>query len=153
MTETLACISVDRFLAVKSMLRYSTIITRKRVVAVVVSTWIHAALFLTVIGPFVIQIEYNNRLGACGVVYDDRTVLLILILAIYGLIPFGIIIVSNCKMAKHLWRHNRRIVQRPERQSIDEKRNRGRQGIIFMIWHTGEQYSYARLIYSPFGLM
>ena len=153
MTETLACISVDRFLAVKSMLRYTTIITRKRVVAVVVFTWIHAALFLTVIGPFVIQIEYNNRLGACGVVYDDRTVLLILILAIYGLIPFGIIIVCNCKMAKHLWRHNRRIVQRPERQSIDEKRNRGRQGIIFMIWHTGEQYSYARLIYSPFGLM
>ena len=131
MTETLACISVDRFLAVKSMLRYSTIITRKRVVAAVVFTWIHAALFLTVIGPLVLQMEYNDRVGACGVVYDDRTVLMILMLAIYGLMPFGIIIVSNCKMAKHLWRHNRRIVQRPEGQSIDEKRNRARQGNFY----------------------
>ena len=133
MTETLACISVDRFLAVKSMLRYSTIITRKRVVAVVVFTWIHAVIFETVIGPFVIQIEHNDRLGACGIVFDDRVVLLILMLAVYGVIPFGVIIVFNCKMAKHLWGHNRRIGQRPEGQSIDEKRNRARKGNFYNV--------------------
>ena len=127
MTETLACISVDRFLAVKSMLRYSTIITRKRVVAVVVFTWIHAVIFETFIGPFAMRIRYNNRIGACGVVFDDM-IFLISMLTLYCVTPFAIIIVFNCKMAKHLWRHNRRIVQRADGQSIDENRKRVRQG-------------------------
>jgi hypothetical protein len=131
LTETLACISVDRFLAVKSMLRYSTIVTRKRVIAVVVFTWIHAVIFETVIGPFLIQIEYNSRFGACGIVFDDRTVLLTMMLVVYGVTPLGIIVVFNCKMANYLWRHNRRIVQRAEGQSIDEKRNRARQGNFY----------------------
>ena len=127
MAETLACISVDRFLAVKSMLRYSTIITRKRVVAVVVFTWIHAVIFETVIGPFVIRVRYNNRIGACGIVFDD-IVFLTIMLAVYGVIPFGVIIMFNCKMAKQLWRHNHRIVHRADGQSIAQKQNRGRQG-------------------------
>ena len=51
MMEILACMSVDRYLAVKSMLRYSRIITKKRVVGVVVFTWIHAVIFGSIIGP------------------------------------------------------------------------------------------------------
>ena len=64
MMEILACMSVDRCLAVKSMLRYSRIITKKRVVGVVVFTWIHAVIFGSIIGPVLIRFEYNYRVGA-----------------------------------------------------------------------------------------
>ena len=129
-TETLACMSIDRFLAVKSMLRYSAIITRKRVIAVVVFIWIHAVIFETIIGPFAVQVEYNYRVGACGIVFHDRIVMLVLILSVYCITPFGIIVVFNYKMAAQLWRHNRRILHQAPIQSIDERRNAARQGII-----------------------
>ena len=129
LTETLAFMSIDRFLAVTSMLRYSTIVTRKRLIAVVMFTWIHTVIFGTIIGPFALRIEYNYRLGACTIQFDDRIVMMTFLAVVYYLIPFGIIIVFNYKMAKHLWRHNRRILHRAQCQSIQVKRNSARLGI------------------------
>ena len=91
MMEILACMSVDRCLAVKSMLRYSRIITKKRVVGVVVFTWIHAVIFGSIIGPVLIRFEYNYRVGACRMVFDDRIVILTLIAIIYSVAPFLIV--------------------------------------------------------------
>ena len=133
MIEILACMSVDRYLAVKSMLKYATIITRKRVVGVVVFTWIHAVIFCSTIGPFLVRFEYNYRVGACGMVFDDRIVMLILMAIVYCLAPLTIIIVFNYKMVMHLRHHNRRILHRAEDQTIDARKNSGSQGILFIL--------------------
>ena len=122
--EILACMSVDRYLAVKSMLRYSIIMTRKRVVGVVVFIWIHAVIFGSLIGPFLIRFEYNYRVGACGMTVDDRIVMLILMAIVYCLAPLTIIIGFNYKMVMHLRQHNRRISHQAQQQ-----RNSARQGI------------------------
>ena len=132
MMEILACMSVDRYLAVKSMLRYSRIITKKRVVGVVVFTWIHAVIFGSIIGPFLIRFEYNYRVGACGMVFHDRIVILTLIAIIYCVAPFLIIVVFNYKMVMHLRHHNRRILHRAEDQTISARRNSARQGIMLL---------------------
>ena len=129
MMEILACMSVDRYLAVKSMLRYSRIITKKRVV---VFTWIHAVIFGSIIGPVLIRFEYNYRVGACGMVFHDRIVILTLIAIIYCVAPFLIIVVFNYKMVMHLRHHNRRILHRAEDQTISARRNSARQGIMLL---------------------
>ena len=124
MVEILAYMSVDRYLAVKSMLRYSRIMTKKRVAGVVVFTWIHAVIFGSTIGPFLIRFQYIHRFGGCGIVFNDRIVMLTLIAMIYCVIPLVIIIVFNYKMIKHLRHHNRRIHRQAQQQ-----RNTVRQGI------------------------
>ena len=135
MMEILACMSVDRYLAVKSMLRYATIMTRKRVVGVVVFTWIHAVIFGSTIGPFVVRFEYNYRVGACGMVFDDRVVTLTLIAIIYCIAPFVIIVVFNYKMIMNLRHHNRRILHGAEDQTIDARNDSARQGTLFLsLW-------------------
>ena len=127
--EVLACMSVDRYLAVKSMLRYSRIMTKKRVIGLVVFTWIHAVIFGSTIGPFLIRFEYNNRIGACGIVFDDRIVMLTLMAIVYSLAPLVIIVVFNYKMVTHLRQHNRRILHQSQDHSIDTRRNNARQGM------------------------
>ena len=129
MTEILACMSVDRYLAVKSMLRYSTIITKKRVAGVVVFTWIHAIIYSSVIGPFALRFEYNYRVGICGIVFDDRIVMMTLMAIVYCVAPLTIIVVFNYKMVMHLRQHNRRILDQAQDQSIDARKNCPRQGI------------------------
>ena len=133
MIEILACMSVDRYLAVKSMLKYATIMTRKRVVGVVVFTWIHAVIFGSTIGPYVVRFEYNYRVGACGMVFDDRVVTLTLIAMIYCVAPFVIIVVFNYKMVMNLRHHNRRILHGAEDQTINARKNSARQGILFTL--------------------
>ena len=135
MIEILACMSVDRYLAVKSMHRYATIMTRKRVAGVVVFTWMHAVIFGSTIGPYVVRFEYNYRVGACGMVFDDRVVTLTLIAIIYCIAPFVIIVVFNYKMVMNLRHHNRRILHGAEDQTINARKNSARQGTLFLpLW-------------------
>jgi len=49
---TVVAISVDRFLAIHLHLRYQELVTQKRVVAVVISTWL-LSVFLSSIGPWI----------------------------------------------------------------------------------------------------
>ena len=140
MMEILACMSVDRYLAVKSMLRYATIMTRKRVVGVVVFTWIHAVIFGSTIGPYVVHFEYNYRVGACGMVFDDRVVTLTLIAIIYCVAPFVIIVAFNYKMVMNLRHHNRRILNRADRRikrSMEEKTVLDK--VFYSLWYKNKK--------------
>lgn len=129
LTQTLACISLDRFLAVK-FLRYSTMVTRKRVIAIIVFTWAYGAIFQTAIAPFALHIEYDYRLGACGITFREHILETTAIIVVYGLTPLGIIIVLNYKMAAHLWRHNRRILSPEHAPSTEVNQHSARQGSV-----------------------
>lgn len=125
-TETLVCISVDRFYAVRFMLRYQSIMTRKRVAVMIAFIWLHSTIFVLIIGPFAIEVDYNPRLGICGIIFDDRMKMLILIALVYAIIPFVIVVIFNYKMAMCLWRHNRRMTTTGAIHPTDERNGRTR---------------------------
>lgn len=109
-TQTLVCMSVDRFYAIRFALRYQSIMTRKRVAVMIVFTWLHSIIFVLLLGPFAVEVDYNPRLGICGIIFDDRMAKLILMALVYIIIPFVIMVIFNCKMALYLRRHNRRMM-------------------------------------------
>ena len=64
---TVVAISVDRFLAIHLHLRYQELVTQKRVVAVVISTWL-LSVFLSLIGLWIKEINLPKLKMAIAVI-------------------------------------------------------------------------------------
>ena len=85
---TLACMGIDRLVAVQKPLRYHQIMTRKRAVIVTVVLWIILFLFYSVPTTFHVQVEYRHSMTYCMYkVTSDNLVLVVLAVLISFTIP------------------------------------------------------------------
>ena len=108
-SETVLLMTVDRYYAVCLMTKYKLIMTRRRIFAAILFTWVHAFIFGTIILPFGYKVEYNHRLGNCAIDFENRLLDGAMMAVAYAVIPFFIIVVLSYKTVKHLRTHNRRM--------------------------------------------
>ena len=88
MEEILTYMSVDRYLAIKSMLRYSRIMTKNVwLVLLCLHGYKQSSLVQPLVGPFLIRFHYIYRFGGCGIAFGDRVVMLTFIAIVYCVIP------------------------------------------------------------------
>ena len=113
-SETILLMTVDRYFAVCAMMKYRLIMTRRRTFAAVLFTWLHALVYGAIILPFGYKIEYNHRLGTCGVDFENRLLEGGMMAVVYAVIPLFIMAMLSYKTVKHLRRHNRRLVSNSE---------------------------------------
>lgn len=109
-SETALLMAVDRYCAVCRMMKYRLIMTRRRILAAVLFTWVHAFIFGTIILPFGYKVEYNHRVGTCAIDFESRLLEGAMLAVAYAVIPLFIIVVLSYKTVKHLRTHNRRLV-------------------------------------------
>ena len=124
-SETVLLMTVDRYLAVCLMTKYRLIMTRKRILAAVLFTWIHALIFGTVAVPFGYTVQYNHRVGACAIDFENRLLEGVMMALPYGVIPFLIIVVLSYRTVKQLRTHNQRLAANSEDVRAPNNRNHG----------------------------
>ena len=124
-SETVLCTTVDRYLAVCFPIRYRTIITRRRAFAVVSFTWVHTVITAIITVPFGFKVEYNPRVGACAINFENRLLEGAMSAVAYAVIPFSIIVALSWKMIRHFRRHNRIMIGNTITfQQEDDRNNR-----------------------------
>lgn len=130
-TQTLMFMSIDRYYAVKSVLQYPLTVTRNRTKAAVAFIWLETFLLAALImSPYSVNVEYTFNYGMCTVHFDHRIGINVCLVIMCGLIPFGIIVMSNWKMAILLRRHARRIKTRSNHQPTDNGKKNNAEGMI-----------------------
>ena len=87
-TITLACMGIDRLVAIQKPLRYHQIMTRKRAIIVTVALWIILFVFYSVPSSFHLEVEYRHSMTYCMYkLRSDKLVLVVLAVLISFVIP------------------------------------------------------------------
>ena len=86
-SETVLLMTVDRYFAVCLITKYRLIMTRKRILAAVLFTLIHALTIGTIGVPIGFTVQCNHRVGACAIDFENRLLQGAMAALAYGAIP------------------------------------------------------------------
>ena len=116
-TITMICISVDRFYAIQSPLSYKFKISRKRVVYMIIYTWLHSAAFVGGFGLF-LGIGFNPSVGVCGIFWDKNMAVSSMSAFTHIMLPFFLVLGLNINLVYSLRNQNRTFVN-----TLDQRQN------------------------------
>ena len=112
--DVLALISLDRFIFIKFPLRYSKIVTVKRLMVVISLVWLKsiAESILPLFGFG--EVKFTYSLSTCtlylyGKTHLTRNIYYVILLAALGLIPISIIIITNIWILLIVKRHIKKV--------------------------------------------
>ncbi len=107
---TMVCISIDRFYAIRSPLKYKSKMTCKCIWVMIAYTWLHAATF-SFIFAFVIGVGYNKLSAICSIVWDDHFAVSVFVAATHIVLPFVLLMVLNWNLVTSLRKQNRNLMK------------------------------------------
>lgn len=122
-SETALLMTVDRYFVVCLMMKYKLIMSRRRTFAAVLFTWVNAIIMGAIVVPFGYTVQYNRRVGACAIDFENRLLEGAMMALAYGVIPFLIIIVLSYRTVKYLRTHNQRLAAITEETRGPNDRN------------------------------
>ena len=106
---TMVGISIDRLYAIRCPLIYKTKITKNRILGLIAYTWVHAVLFVVVVG-FAIGFKHSDESTECGIVWADLHFSVSVVLAVTHIaLPFALLTGLNWNLVLCLRRQNRSL--------------------------------------------
>ena len=103
---SMVCISIDRFYAIHSPLKYKSKMTGKCIAFMIAYTWLHATIFSFVFG-LIIGIGFNKLSASCSILWDKHLGVSVFVATTHILLPFVLLMVLNLNLVLLLRKQNR----------------------------------------------
>ena len=124
----LCAISVERFIVIRWPLQHHHIITKKRVIAVLVNIWI-TALLLSLFPYFgIVELTFNRELLDCEIYWNEDPKMAIMLAGTFFLLPFLLMLVSYYYIFQEVQTQTRKISSLQVSTPVVDQR--GRRGTI-----------------------
>eukprot|EP00112_Aurelia_sp_Birch-Aquarium-sp1_P020589 Seg5340.1 transcript_id=Seg5340.1/GoldUCD/mRNA.D3Y31 product="hypothetical protein" protein_id=Seg5340.1/GoldUCD/D3Y31 len=124
----LCAISVERFIVIRWPLQHHHIITKKRVIAVLVNIWI-TALVLSLFPYFgIVELAFNPELLDCEIHWNEDPKMAIMLACAFFLLPFLLMLVSYYYIFQEVQTQTRKISSLQVSTPVGDQR--GRHGTI-----------------------